>query len=261
MGFITILAYSLLALGQRRLLLAANPKLTRLWWSIAWLSIFSHAYLLHHWIDTIHGQNLSFFYVLSQIIWLSALILVLAMNWYRPAASLGFVIFPLAAISIIFAIVFPSNNVSFISYHPKQIWHILLALTVCSVLGIAGIQSILLAAGDWLLRHKRTMRFMRLLPPLETMEIGLFRTIAVGFVLLTLLLVSSVWWFNDIRVGMLGNSHKMLLTLLVWLIFAILLWGRYYWQWHGRVAIRWTLSGVGTLMLLLFLSTVLPKTF
>ena len=46
--------------------------------------------------------------------------------------------------------------------------------------------------------------------------------------------------------------HKTVLSLLAWVIFAILLWGRWSRGWRGRKAIRWTLGGFFTLMLAYF---------
>ncbi|MBZ0145025.1 MAG: cytochrome c biogenesis protein CcsA, partial [Rhodocyclaceae bacterium] len=44
-------------------------------------------------------------------------------------------------------------------------------------------------------------------------------------------------------------NHKTLFSILSWLIFAVLLTGRYVWGWRGRKALRWTLAGFATLLL------------
>lgn len=46
--------------------------------------------------------------------------------------------------------------------------------------------------------------------------------------------------------------HKTVLGIIAWLVFAVLLWGRWRFGWRGRTAIRWTLSGAVTLMLAYF---------
>ena len=46
--------------------------------------------------------------------------------------------------------------------------------------------------------------------------------------------------------------HKTVLSLTAWLVFAVLLWGRFQFGWRGRTAIRWTLSGFAVLLLAYF---------
>jgi len=50
--------------------------------------------------------------------------------------------------------------------------------------------------------------------------------------------------------------HKTVLSIAAWIVFAVLLWGRWRFGWRGRTAIRWTISGFVTLMLA-FLGTKL----
>jgi ABC-type uncharacterized transport system permease subunit len=47
-------------------------------------------------------------------------------------------------------------------------------------------------------------------------------------------------------------AHKTILSILAWLVFAILLAGRWLAGWRGRTAIRWTLGGFISLMLAYF---------
>ena len=47
-------------------------------------------------------------------------------------------------------------------------------------------------------------------------------------------------------------AHKTVLSILAWLVFAILLVGRWLVGWRGRTAIRWTVSGFVLLMLAYF---------
>jgi len=43
--------------------------------------------------------------------------------------------------------------------------------------------------------------------------------------------------------------HKTVLSIAAWVVFAILLVGRWRFGWRGRTAIRWTMSGFVTLLL------------
>ena len=108
----------------------------------------------------------------------------------------------------------------------------------------------LLALQDRQLRKKRPIRIMHALPPLETMETLLFQIIGIGFFLLSLSLMSGLMFLEDIFAQHL--VHKTVLSIVAWLVFAILLWGRWHFGWRGRKAIAWTLGGFVALMLAYF---------
>jgi ABC-type uncharacterized transport system permease subunit len=80
--------------------------------------------------------------------------------------------------------------------------------------------------------------------PLLTLEKLTFRFVKAGFVALTLAIVvgwlSSLAWRWD---------HKMVFSLLGWLIVASLLIGRQLLGWRGRRATRWLYAGAGFLLL------------
>ncbi|HDO33821.1 MAG TPA: phosphohydrolase, partial [Chromatiales bacterium] len=42
------------------------------------------------------------------------------------------------------------------------------------------------------------------------------------------------------------------LSIIAWVVFGVLLWGRWRFGWRGPVAIRWTLGGIFSLMLAYF---------
>jgi ABC-type uncharacterized transport system permease subunit len=46
--------------------------------------------------------------------------------------------------------------------------------------------------------------------------------------------------------------HKTVLSVLAWIIFGILLWGRWTQGWRGKKVIRWTIGGFLSLMLAYF---------
>jgi len=81
----------------------------------------------------------------------------------------------------------------------------------------------------------------------------LFQMIGVGFVLLTVLLISSYYFFHP---GMWGQFlHKALLGGLAWFTFVLLLIGRCWLGWRGNHAVSYTLIGVSFLLLAYFGTT------
>ena len=135
------------------------------------------------------------------------------------------------------------------------LFHILLSTLTFTVLCIAALQALSLAFQEYLLRHKRATGFINLLPPLETMEVWLFRIITIGFILLTIVLITSLWSFHPIWVSPLWQ--KTLLSLFAWLVFAGLLSGRCILGWRGWLAVRWTLCGVCLVIVTFFGSELL----
>jgi ABC-type uncharacterized transport system permease subunit len=208
---------------------------------ITWVALLTHAYLLYRWIDIGIGQNLYFLNVLSLVSWLVALLVAL-FAWKKPAKSLSIVVFPIAAISILLVISFPGSFVLHTSAHPAQLFHILCSMLAFSILCLAALQAILLAVQDQCLRHKQAQTLLQVLPPLEVMESLLFEMISLGFVLLSVVIFSSLVFLYSL--GGATNTHSPYLAIVSWLIFAILLGGRHFLGWRGRVAIRWTLIGV-----------------
>jgi len=88
------------------------------------------------------------------------------------------------------------------------------------------------------LRRRDFNAWQRVLPPLTELESLLFRTIAVGFILLTATLLTGVLFVDDLLAQHL--VHKTVLSVLSWLAFGALLIGVSLWlvvrdmRAHGR---------------------------
>ena len=108
----------------------------------------------------------------------------------------------------------------------------------------------LLAIQDYRLRHRQPGGFLRGIPPLTAMEALLFQMIGAGFILLSITLVSGLFFLEDLFAQHL--VHKATLSFIAWGVFGVLLWGRWRFGWRGRTAIRWTLSGFVFLALAYF---------
>ena len=240
-----IVAAGLLAL---RLSKQATPDKTRKGTPItlALLATALHAIVLYQGFFSPQGINFGFYNALSLLSWLIALFLVIA-SYSKPVENLGIMIFPSAALAISLELVFPSEH--FLS--PEDVTmleaHILISIIAYSFLSIAAVQAILLAIQDKHLHNKRPAGFIRALPPLQTMETLMFQMIGMGFILQSFSLISGFIFLEDMFEQHL--AHKTILSIGSWIIFAILLWGRWRFGWRGKVAIRWTLSGFTSLLL------------
>lgn len=185
----------------------------------------------------------------SLFAWQSAFLLWL-FAFRESVAVNGVAIYPLAGLFAVWAAVLPSP-VSQVRISDWQVSvHVLLSLLSAGLLTLAAVQSVALALQDRLLHRHRLAPAGGRMPPLQTMERVLFQLIAVGFGLLSLTLLSGLWFVHDWLAQHL--AHKTVLSITAWLIFGVLLWGRWRHGWRGRTAIRWALAGYSMLILAYF---------
>jgi len=128
--------------------------------------------------------------------------------------------------------------------------HIISSVIAFGVLSIAGVYAIFVALIDHLLRTHSLNKLVQTLPALDTLERLLFHLIKAGFAVLTFSLVTGLVFVTDLFGQHL--AHKTLLSIFAWIIFALLLWGRWKKGWRGRVAVRMTLAGIALLLLSYF---------
>jgi ABC-type uncharacterized transport system permease subunit len=81
------------------------------------------------------------------------------------------------------------------------------------------------------------------------MEALLFRILLAAFVLLTLTVVSGVFFSEQLFGKPLTLSQKTVFAIISWFIFGGLLAGHYFRGWRGRTAVHWTLAGFTALLL------------
>lgn len=173
--------------------------------------------------------------------------LVLASSVSRPLYSLLILLFPAAALVLALSMAFNSPDHGELHLSMAIGVHVVLSLLAYSLLTIAAMQSLLLAYQHYQLKHHHPGGLLRGMPPLQTMELLLFQVIWTGFALLTLSLISGFLFIEDIWAQHL--IHKSFFSILAWLLFAVLLWGRHRLGWRGNTAIRWTLGGFASLAL------------
>jgi ABC-type uncharacterized transport system permease subunit len=216
-------------------------------WSSA---ILLHAAILFNRIITPGGLNLQFFNALSIVSLLVAAILLIA-TFKHPLENLAIVVLPTTALSLLLDQTIKQSPLITEPVHSVALQlHILISLLAFSLLSIAVLQALLLAIQDRHLHNHHPGGLIRALPPLQLMENLLFQLITVGFLLLSLALLTGFIFLDDIFAQHL--VHKTVLSCTAWLIFAVLLWGRWQFGWRGRIAIRWTLWGGILLMFAYF---------
>ena len=218
---------------------------------LAIAGLLTHSAVLSSELFTNTGLNLAISTVGSLISWVGILTLILV-SLAKPFENLGIVMLPLAMLAILAAWIFPGTPVSSRVATTSQTIHIVVSLLAYSFLFLAALQSLLLLVQERQLRQHQPGGFIRVLPAMETMEGLMFLMIGNGFSLLTLTLISGVFFSETLFGKPLKFTHHTVLSIAAWFVFGGLLLGHWKLGWRGRTAIQWTLVGFGLLILAYF---------
>ena len=120
-------------------------------------------------------------------------------------------------------------------------FHVAMATTAFAFLTIGAVLAVAQGVVDHKLRSRQPLGWLKILTPVESIESGCFQSILAGFALLTLALVTGAFFIENLFAQHL--VHKVVLAIIAWLVFGILLLGRWRMGWRGRQALRWTLAG------------------
>lgn len=194
------------------------------------------------------GLNLGLFAALALISWLMSIQILLS-SMYRRIESLGIIVFPLNGLANILASMHLSEHLISTANSAIQ-GHIMISVIAYSLITLGVFQAGLLAYQDRSIRHHTPGGFIRFLPPLNDMEILLFQFLAFGFLFLSASLLSGFWFLEDMFAQQ--QAHKVVFSIIAWVILGVLLFGRFRFGWRGKKAIRWTLTSFVFLMLAFF---------
>ena len=224
---------------------AAVPNKTAFFLAVN--GVLCHA--LVHILEVVNGSGLQlhFFAALSLVsLGMAALTATVSLN--QRLQALGIVVFPLAAIFVMSLFFFGDNKPETLSW--QLLMHAMLALLAYATLAIASLLALMLWFQERALRNRKIHGWLRALPPLVHMETLLFRTVGVGFILLTFVLVTGMLFVDNMMAQHLW--HKTVLSVLSWLVFGGLLLGRWRYGWRGPRAVRLTLIAMTLLLLAYF---------
>jgi len=215
---------------------------------LGFAGLLMHTLMLYQELFTVSGLNLSFFNAASVVGWtMTCLLLVAALS--KLVYNLAIFVLPIAALTVVLDLRYPGVRLLSEDAGWALQVHVLTSMLAYSLLTLASAQALLLAAQNAQLR-RRPGGFIRALPPLQTMETLLFEMIGLGFLLLSVTLATGFLYLENMFAQHL--VHKTVLSIVAWITFATLLWGRYHYGWRGRKAIRLTMIGFAVLMLAYF---------
>jgi len=209
-----------------------------------------HAWGLVHPLVAAEVPRIGFAFALSSMLWL-AVFFYWAESFFMDLEALQPIVLGLAAAAAPLTALFPGRVP--LSTAPDFWLHLSLVVLSSGVLTVAMLHAALMALVERLLHRAHgdatpapggvLLGPLAKLPPLLTMERLLFVLIGLGFVLLTLTLITGMALSETLFGHALRFNHETLFAVISWVVFGVLLAGRFLYGWRGRVAMRWALAG------------------
>jgi len=225
-----------------------NARLEPLAWAVSLAAVFAHSDALVRMMRSIGPYSIGLLTAVSLLAWtLAVLACLIAIE--RQHRALSAILLGSAAIGAT-----ATGAAHRYAESTAPGWeltaHILLSMGAAALLFSAAVTAVLLVILDRRLRARRISGLPNVLPPIDTLEQIMFRSIGAGFALLTLALFTGFVFVTNLFAQHL--IHKTVLSLVAWVIFGVLLIGRSRYGWRGRFAVRLTLSGFAILLLAYF---------
>ncbi len=250
LSLLSLAGYSLSAFLIYRNLSNWRPSQRWIALSPALFAVLIEALQLRQAIYLPDGRlDLDFFNAFALISWLVSIQIMIA-SLHRPLHSLGIPMFPVAGLAALAAAVMPTGHGYVLTPSAAIQGHIMLSIIAYSLIMLSALHAVVLAWQDHAIRSHHPGGLVRFLPPLHDMETLLFQMLGFGFIFLTSSLITGFLFFEDLFAQHL--AHKTLLSLIGWVILAVLLFGRFRFGWRGKKAIRLTLSAFVFIMLAYF---------
>ena len=217
----------------------------------SWLlpvAVLAHAALAWADIATPDGLDLSLGNAVSVVAGLAA-----ALAWLSgllvTMPAVGTVVLPVAAAASLLPALMTSAHRFPYAAEPWAAIHVAVALVAYALFIVAALQALLLMGLEKRLHRRLPDPGADTMPPLLTLERFMFRLVGAGFILLTVTLATGTLFSEQLFGRPFVFNHKSVFSVLGWLTFGGLLWGRWRYGWRGRVALRWILAGTAFVFL------------
>jgi ABC-type uncharacterized transport system permease subunit len=181
----------------------------------------------------------------SMVVLMSGLLMLtfLLGGLLMPIRRLGVLVFPFTSASLVFAALWGDQAVILDNRSLAFNAHIVISLLAYSLLAIAAIQALLYVYQERQIKKRTNPAMLTALPPLQTMELLLFRLVSSGFVILTLTLLTGAVFSQEIFGHAFAFKHHTILAIFGWLVYATLLLKRVKSGLRGSRAVIWTIGG------------------
>jgi ABC-type uncharacterized transport system permease subunit len=195
------------------------------------------------------GAHFGFGPALSMTAWLVLTVYALESRFY-PQLQSRKVLASLGAAAVLLGLLFPGA----VLHARASLWlplHWALGIASYGLFAAAVVHAWLMTRSEAQMRLGAAGDTSQVGVPLMTLERLMFAFVVAGFVLLSATLLVG-WLFSESLYGA-GVAwkwnHKTIFSVLSWLTFALLLWGRWQWGWRGKRAVRVLYAGAALLLL------------
>jgi ABC-type uncharacterized transport system permease subunit len=128
--------------------------------------------------------------------------------------------------------------------------HLVFGMVAYSLFAVAMLHAVLIAKVENRLHGAPGLEgALAELPPLLSLERLVFGLIAAAFAVLTVTLAFGIVYSEAFLGRAMRLDHKTVFVVLSWIVFGLLLAGRWRYGWRGRTTLRWTVTGFVMLML------------
>lgn len=217
--------------------------------ALAIVGVMLHAGVF--WIEfrQLGGPSADFFSALSLVSLLILLVLLVGMLRYRVLEILPLAL-PGAAFMVLHKLIISPEPIALETGSVMLDVHVTASLLSYSLLSIAAITALFIAVLHNLLHRHKGAVLIEILPPLVVMENLLFKIILAGWIILSLSLATGLIFVDNLFAQHL--AHKTFLSIVSWLVFGLLLAGRWRYGWRGMRVVRLCLIGMAILLLAYF---------
>ncbi|MFZ2087439.1 MAG: cytochrome c biogenesis protein CcsA, partial [Desulfobaccales bacterium] len=175
----------------------------------------------------------------------------LLLLWRFPIRVLGALATPLAALMVSGGLILPAGK-STVSPLLSSFWvhvHVGLSFMGIAALTLAGLGGFFYLVQERQIKGKKLGFFYRRLPSLDQLDALNYWCLTVGFPLLTAGIITGSLYAQYTLGSFFSFDPKEILTLIAWMIYAVLLHERLTVGWRGRRAAILALCGFGMLII------------
>jgi len=176
----------------------------------------------------------------------------------------GFFLLPLVLIFFLLSLFFPQEVFSPFRPHFKSFWfplHALTGLISHGFLLFGATTSLMYILQEREIKKKHLGLFFKKLPPLEYLDRVNEKCLYLGFIFLSFAMISGAIW-SELAFGNYWRwSPKEIITLILWLIYAVLIHQRILIGWRGKKAAYMFLLGFSIWLISFFVINLFSKGF
>lgn len=231
----------------------SNIKIIKNYSVLVAVGLISHALLIYNHIFN-QGVDLSFANSTLLLSWIIVLIYLLLNSKSKYRGLEIFTLIPALIIVLVFPLIQPDHQ-SIQHYSLLASIHIIIAMLGYGLLTFGSIFSLFLLLFEKSLHAEtKSSSMISSSEPLLDVESKLFQIYWVGFIFLTITLFSSLFFSNYLFSQSLDWNHKTIFTILAWLSYSLVLFGRVQFGWRGKKSIIISLLAF-TFLILAYLGT------